>query len=160
MDSSTNHEKDTKDDRTQTRTVTVIVVVSAFPQGKAIRKEVIVAFTSRATQDVGNQRQAGLALRSVLDGGIDLCLGSGFGSGSTGFLVVLAAELEQLLLDLVRVQGPRLLAVGLGDVVLGGRGRYFENIIESTRDVCFMGGDFVANAEDFTIWTEGFMSAA
>lgn len=114
----------------------------------------VVAVAAGPAQDVGDEGQAGLALRGLLNGDIDLGLGGWLDAGLLIAVLVLAlgAVGLELALDLVRVQGARLLAVGLGDVVLGCRREDAEDVVEGGRGVGLMGRDLVADAEDFSVW--------
>lgn len=118
----------------------------------------VVPVSFRATQDVSNEGEPRLALRGLLHGGIDLGLRGRLCDVDTGLLLALvlaslgAIGLE-LLLNLVRMQRARLLAVGLGNVIMRGRGRDLEDVVECGAGVSFVGGDLVADAEDFTVWT-------
>jgi hypothetical protein len=56
----------------------------------------------------------------------------------------------ELLLDLVRVQGARLLAVGFVDLVLGGGGLDAQEVVEGYLGR-FVRCEFVAEAEDFAV---------
>lgn len=141
------HEERAQHGGAQARAVPVVVVVGALPEGEAVRQEVVVAVPQRPAQDVGDEREARLALRGVLDGGVDLRLG-----GRLAVLLLAAGPgLLELLLDLVRVQGARLLAVGLGDVVVRRRARDAQDVVEGGRRVALVRRDLVADAEDLTI---------
>jgi hypothetical protein len=109
---------------------------------------VIIAFAALATQDVGDEREACLALRGELDGILDL----GLRGALCALFLALCALGAELLGDLVRVEGASLCAVGLVDVVLGGRVCDAEDLVEGGGGVSLVGGDLVADAEDFAIW--------
>lgn len=149
-------EEDAEHDRAKARAVPVVVVVGALPRGEAIGNEVVVASTAGALQDVGDNGQAGLAVRSLLDGGLDLGLRGALGDLDAGLLVLLVllglgALGGELLLDLVGVEGTGLLAVGFVDIILGGRGGDAEEVVEG--DIRTLeGGDLVTKTENLTVW--------
>lgn len=150
-------EEDAEHDGAQAGAVPVVVVVGALPRREAIGHKVVVASTPGAFQDVGDDGQAGLSVRSLLDGGLDLGLRGGLGDVDTGLLVLLVlfglgTLGGELLLYLVGVEGTRLLAVGLVDIILGGRGGDAQNIVEGNVGA-FEGGDLVTDTEDLAIWT-------
>lgn len=122
---ATAQQEHTNHDCSEARSVPVVVVIRALPQGEAIPQKVIIAIPLRPLQDVHNQRQARLRLARLLDGLVEGALGGLLRIGALGLAVGL-----ELLLDLVRVQGARLGAVGLGDVVDGGGWRDAENVVE------------------------------
>lgn len=115
----------------------------------------IVTLASWASQDVGHYTKTRKSVTGSLCGGIDLglrgalgdvharllALGSPFAGGAVG---------DELLLDLVGVQGARLLTVGLVDVVLVGTGLDAEEVVEAHIDA-LRSLDLVAQAEDFLI---------
>lgn len=142
-------------DGAQAGPVAVVVVVGALPEREAVGEEVVVPLAGRAAQDVGDEGQAGLALRGLLDGGPDLgrsgrlrdvhaarlgLLGGGFG----------AVRLE-LLLHLVRVQRPRLLAVCLVDVILRRAREDAQDVVKRSPGVRLVRRDLVADAEDLAV---------
>jgi hypothetical protein len=89
-------------------------------------EEVIVAFTARATQDVGHQIQASRASIGILDSSLNLTLRRTLVDIDTllrlGLALVLGVVGNEGTLDLVGVEDSGLLAVGLGDLFLIGIG--------------------------------------
>lgn len=150
MHNSASHEKRAKHGSSQTGPVSVVIVVSALPERESIGEEVVITVSTRAAQDVGDERQARLGVRGRLHGGIDLRLGRRLGRLAISTLFVLAASLE-LLLDLVGMERAGLSTVGLGDLVVGGGGRYTEDIVEGGSRIGLMGRDFVTDAEDLAV---------
>lgn len=122
--STTEDQKQAHQHRSQTGTEARVVVSGALPQREAILQEVIVALAAGATQDIGDEVQTSGAGGSSLDRGIDLALGRAGGDVDTllgfGIVLVLGVVGDEGSLDLVRVQGTRLLAVGLCDLFLIG----------------------------------------
>lgn len=143
MHGTSAHEEGAEHGRAQPGPVPVVVVVGALPEGEAVRQEVVVAVPQRPAQDVGDEGEARLAFRGILDGRVDLRLGRR--------LARLLVALLQLLLDLVRVQGARLPAVRLGDLVVRRRRRDAEDVVECRRGIGLVRGNLVADAEDLAI---------
>lgn len=155
-------EEDARDSGAQTGAVTVVVVLGALPRGEAVAEEVVVAVAHRPTQDVGDDGQAGLALRGALDGGLDLSGGGRLDHLRTRLAAILLLKLGflllgldalglELLLDLVRVQLAGLLLVGLVDVIETGGLADAEELVEG--DVGpLVGDELVADSEDFAVY--------
>lgn len=106
MNAATNKEEQPEQDCTQSRAVAVVVVISALPQRESIGKEMVVAVASRASENVGDQRQTSLALRCKLDGGLDFRRRGCLESLALLLRLLLSCSLfgSQRLLDLVRVK--------------------------------------------------------
>ena len=147
MDSSTADEEDADQDAAQARAVAVIVVIRALPQREAVGEVVIVALTSLATQDVGNEGETCLTLGGELDGILDL----GRSRGLSTLVLALCALGAQLLSDLVGVKSASLCTVGLVNVVLRGGICDAEDLVEGGGGVSLVCSDLVTNAEDLTI---------
>lgn len=148
--------EESKQDRDEARTEASIVVSGASPLGEAVPQEMVVAIAGLAAEDVGDETEAGEALAGLLVEGIDFLLAGTFGHAHAGFLVLLALVLERVrgdefLAGLVRVEGARLFAVGLVDVVEGRGGLDADEFVEGYI-VAFMGLDFVVETEDFVVW--------
>lgn len=136
MRRTTSKDKEPRNHGPETRPIPRVVILGPLPGREAIGDEVIIPLPPGAAQDVGDDAQPSLTVRGALDGGLDLGVGGLFGDVHAvlallgrllGLLCALGGE---LLLDLVRVEGARLLAVGLVDLVLGGRGRYAEEFVK------------------------------
>jgi hypothetical protein len=149
VNTTSDNKEQANHDGTQAGSVAVVVVVGALPQREAIGEEMIISVALGSAQDVGDQRQTGLSLTGLLNGGLDLSR-SGRLDGSTS-LLVLAGLGAHLLLDLVGVQRARLLAVGLGDVVERGRRGDAEDVVKGRGGIGLEARDFIANAKDFAI---------
>lgn len=83
------HKKHTDEHGAQPRPVPAVVVLGALPHGEAVGDEVVVARAARAPQDVRDDGEAGLAVASGLDGGLDLGLRRRLRYGDAGFLAAL-----------------------------------------------------------------------
>lgn len=92
----------------------------------------VVTLTVRAAQDVGDEVQTGRAGVGVLDCGVNLALSRTLVDIDPliglGLALVLGVVGDEGALDLVRVDGSRLLAVGLGDLFLIGIGTDLEEV--------------------------------
>lgn len=152
MDPSANNKKQSRHDGSQTRAVSVVVVVGALPQWEAIREEVVITFPTGTTKDVGDEGETRLLLARLLDCGFYFGRSRWFDARLLLLGIALSSVGPELLLDLVRVEGTSLLAVGFRDVVLRGRGRNSQDVVECRTRVRLVGCDFVANAENFTIY--------
>lgn len=136
-----------------------VVVACASPGWETIAEEMVISFSSRALQDIGNDAESRVAIAGCLDCFLDL----GFAWGLIGVhsWLVLVSEDGFLLLDVVlrdeslfrfvRVYEARFLAVGFGDVFLRGRGSNAEETVECGVWT-FSAFDLVFEAKDFMIW--------
>lgn len=92
----------------------------------------VVTLAVGAAQDVGDEVQTGRAGVGVLDCGVNLALSRSLVDidplVGLGLALVLGVVGDEGALDLVRVDGSRLLAVGLGDLFLIGIGTDLEEV--------------------------------
>lgn len=92
----------------------------------------VITLTVGAAQDVGDEVQTSGAGIGVLDCSVNLALGRTLvdidALVGLGLVLVLGVVGNESALDLVRVDGSRLLAVGLGDLVLIGIGTNLEEV--------------------------------
>ncbi len=161
------NEEDAEHGGTETGPVAVVVVLGALPRGEAVGQEVVVAVAAGPAQDVGDDGEAGLALRGALDGGLDLGRGGLFGHADArlGLLVLglvllgLCALGGELLADLVGMELARLLLVRLVDVIVARAAGDAEELVEG--DVGALVGDqLIADAEDFAVCRDGAILSA
>lgn len=116
----------------------------------------IITFATGTAKDVGDEGEARLVLARFLDRGFDLGSSGWLGDMNARRFLLLGVALgsvgPELLLDLVRVEGTSLLAVGFRNVVLRGRRDNAQDVVECRTGIRLVGCDFVANAENFTIY--------
>lgn len=132
MSTTTENEEQTEQHGAQTRTESRVVVAGTLPQGEAILKEVVVTLAIRAAEDVGDEVQPGRPGVGVSDCGINLALSRTLVDidplVGLGLVLVLGVVGDEGTLDLVRVDGSGLLAVGFGDLFLIGIGTDLEEV--------------------------------
>lgn len=128
MSSTAKDQQQTSQHGPQPRPEPRVVITGTLPLGEAVLEEVVVAFTGRATEDIGDDVQTGGSLVGFADGLVDLALrwtlvdvdallrGLRFG-------LVLGGVGDEGALDLVRVYEARFLAVSFVEGVLVGVGR-------------------------------------
>ena len=155
-------EEDAEHGGAQAGPVAVVVVLGALPRGEAVGQEVVVAVAAGSAQDVGDDGQAGLALRGALDGRLELGRGGllGHPDARLGLLVLglvllgLGALGGELLADLVGMELARLLLVRLVDVIVARAAGDAEELVEG--DIGALVGDqLVADAEDLAVCEDG-----
>jgi hypothetical protein len=109
----------------------------------------VVSLTLGALEDVGNDGQTLVASGDLLHVRINLPLGGDSGL-LAGLLALPRIVGDEDLAGLVGVQLARALAVGFGQVVLGGAGLDAEQVVKG--DIGTLGGsDLVTEAEDFMV---------
>lgn len=114
----------------------------------------VISLTAGALEDFGDDSEALVGDGGIFDEGVDLALGGGLGDLLALLFVLEDALGLEGLARLVRVLLARLLADGLVQLVLRGRGLDAEQIVEG--DVgAIVGDDFVAEAEDLVVWMGG-----
>ena len=132
VSTTTENEEQTEQHGAQTRTESRVVVAGTLPQGEAILKEVVVTLAIRAAEDVGDEVQTGRPGVGVSDCGINLALSRTLVDidplVGLGLVLVLGVVGDEGTLDLVRVDGSGLLAVGFGDLFLIGIGTDLEEV--------------------------------
>lgn len=102
----------------------------------------VVTLAVGAAQDVGDEVQTGRAGVGVLDCGVNLALSRSLVDidplVGLGLALVLGVVGDEGALDLVRVDGSRLLAVCLGDLFLIGIGTDLEEVCRSGLEVRYV----------------------
>lgn len=102
----------------------------------------VVTLAVGTAQDVGDEVQTGRAGVGVLDCGVNLALSRPLVDidplVGLGLALVLGVVGDEGALDLVRVDGSRLLAVGLGDLFLIGIGTDLEEVCKSGIEVRYV----------------------
>lgn len=114
----------------------------------------VVSLALGALEEVGNDRQALVAGRDLLQVRIDFLLRGAFGDLDTGrlalLLVVLLVLVDKALAGLVGMEPCRLLAVGLVQFVLRCAGLDAKEVVES--DIgALCKSNLVADAEDLMV---------
>lgn len=147
---TTNDNEHTKHHRAETGAVTLVVVAGAPPLGEAILQEVIISVAVLALQNVGNDGESLVRSGGLLQVGVDFLLGSLLGDLLALLLVLQNTLGLEALAGLVGMQLTRLLAVGLGQLVLRGRRLDTEEVVEG--DVlAAVQSDFIAQTEDLVV---------
>lgn len=130
----------------KSRAVTLVVVARAPPLGKAVLQEVVVTLTVLTLQNIGNHGQPLVRSRGLLHVSINLPLRCLLDDLLALLLVLQDALGLETLAGFVGMQLARLLTVGLGQLILRGRGLHAEQIVESDIFAAVQ-SDFIAQAE-------------
>ena len=153
MESAATDDEKPHQNSTQSGPVSAVVVVRALPGRESIRKKVIVSGSLGSAQDVRDQTKSRLSFRGLALRAADLGLARGLRGLDAGLAVLLLplfALGDEVLADLVGVERARLLAVGLGYLVLAGIGRNLKDVVEG-QVATFLGAYLIADTEDFAI---------
>jgi hypothetical protein len=110
---------------------------------------VIVALALRTLEDVGDDGQTLIAGSGLLEVRIDFPL-RGNSRLLASLLALFRIAVDEDLAGLIGVQFAGALAVGLGQVVLGGAGLDAEQVVKGDIGT-LCGSDFIAEAEDFMV---------
>jgi hypothetical protein len=147
--STAHDDQHAKENRAEAWAEAGVVVARAPPCGEAIAQEMVVSLTLGALEDVGNDGQTLVASGDLLHVRINLPLGGDSGL-LAGLLALPRIVGDEDLAGFVGVQLARALAVGFGQVVLGGAGLDAEQVVKG--DIGTLGGsDLVTEAEDFMV---------
>jgi len=159
--STTNEHKEANKNRAESRSETRVIVSSALPLWKPVGQEMIVTLTSWTTQDVGDYTQSRESIRCSLTSSRDFRLGWSLAHvhtwlllASFWFVFACGSIGDELLLDLVGMEGSRPLAIGLVDVVLVGIGLDAYEIVEADADT-FGSFDFITETKDLLVCGRG-----
>jgi hypothetical protein len=155
VDTTTDNNQNTEENRAEARTEAIVVVARALPGRKAIPQEVVVALTLRTLEDVCNNRQLLISGSDLLHVRVDFLLRWTLAGLDTRGLALLASLFsiigDEDLARLVGVELAASRAVGFGQFVLVGTGLNAEHVIEGDIGTLRL-DDFVAQTEDFVIY--------
>jgi hypothetical protein len=151
--STTHDDQHTDENRAEAWAEASIVISRAPPCGKAVAQEVIVALALRTLEDVGDDGQTLITSSGLLEVRIDFPLGWD-SRLLAGLLALFRIAVDEDLAGLVGVQFAGALAVGLGQVVLGGAGLDAEQVVKGDIGT-LCGSDLIAEAEDFMVCGPG-----